>query len=692
MASGAVRELITKVKFTIDKASFSQANKAAQDIKRQLNNLAKNIPKMKIAADTTKAKTALQNVKSQLNALQGKTVTSYVDVKQRNKKANTPSSAKSSQFNSDFAGAMGVGTLSAGAVAGAGVAAAGAGVAMAVKKFADFDAVMSKVKALTGATDKEMEKLTATAQKLGAETKFSASEAAEAMTFLGMAGWKTNEIISAMPGLLDLSAASGEDLARVADIVSDDLTAFKMSADQAGHFADVLAVASTNANTNVSMMGETFKYVGPLAGSLGYSIEDMALATGIMANSSIKGEQAGTTLRALLTRLVKPTKESAAAMDRLGISITDGDGKMKSFRQIIADIRKGFTKLTEAEKGEVAAMLAGQEAMSGTLALADAKQEDIDKLTKALDNSSGAAKKMAKTMNDNLKGSLTELGSAMESVALKVGKVFEPAIRKAVKKSQKWFSDLSKTLSDYEIIVNARAQAKSDGMTTEELDDYRRENNIAELENQHSTFTGLLDVWDGITAGIETAAGRIYDIFAPALTFISDMFSQDLLGEWQVFQDLVEGGLKDLGEAFQNLQPFIEAITPLLQVIIELVGTVLVWAFKTALLMGAGAFRIIAGLIEAASEVARDFGNAVKWVANELEYLIGLAMKAFEWLGLIENKSAGLNATAVNSMFGGRLKGGDTNNVTQNNNYVFDTPKQYEPVARTNFQLISDFQ
>jgi hypothetical protein len=219
------------------------------------------------------------------------------------------------------------------------------------------------------------------------------------------------------------------------------------------------------------------------------------------------------------------------------------------------------------------------------------------------------------------------------------------------------------------------------------------ENNIAELENQHSSFTGLLDVWDGITAGIETAAGRIYDIFAPALTFISDMFSQDLLGEWQVFQDLVEGGLKDLGEAFQNLQPFIEAITPLLQVIIELVGTVLVWAFKTALLMGAGAFRIIAGLIEAASEVARDFGNAVKWVANELEYLIGLAMKAFEWLGLIENKSAGLNATAVNSMFGGKLKGGDTNTVTQNNSFTFTNPNQYAPVAQNlGNGLISQFE
>jgi hypothetical protein len=199
-------------------------------------------------------------------------------------------------------------------------------------------------------------------------------------------------------------------------------------------------------------------------------------------------------------------------------------------------------------------------------------------------------------------------------------------------------------------------------------------------------------VWDWIAAGIETATGRIYDIFAPALTFISDMFSQDLLGEWQLFQELVEGGLKDLGEAFQNLQPFIEAITPLLQVIIELVGTVLVWAFKTALLMGAGAFRIIAGLIEAASEVARDFGNAVKWVANELEYLIGLAMKAFEWLGLIESKSAGLNATAVNSMFGGRLKGGDTNTVTQNNSFTFTNPNQYAPVAQNlGNGLISQF-
>ena len=289
MASGAVRELITKIKFQIDKASESKAKSTMQELKRQLHNFAKNPTKAKIGIDTTRATTALQGIKSQLNSLQGKTVTTYVQTKQKG------ASASAVAKGGGKSGGNGGNTLAdnAGTLAATGAAMV-APLALPVSTAMDFEAAMSKVKAITNSTDEDMARLTATARELGANTQYSATEAAQAMSYLGMAGWKTEQIIAGMPGLLDLAAASGEDLARVADIVSDDLTAFHMSADQAAHMADVMAAASTNANTNVSMMGETFKYAGAIAGSLGYSLVDVAAAAGLMANAGIKSEMAGT--------------------------------------------------------------------------------------------------------------------------------------------------------------------------------------------------------------------------------------------------------------------------------------------------------------------------------------------------------------------------------------------------------------
>ena len=206
------------------------------------------------------------------------------------------------------------------------------GFGAAVKSTMDFDTAMSTVQATSGATATEMSELRDKAKEMGETTQFSATESAEALNYMAMAGWKTEEMMGGIEGIMHLAAASGEELATTSDIVTDALTAFGMKADEAGRFADVLAAAATNANTNVSMMGESFKYVAPVAGSLGYSIEDVSIALGLMANSGIKADMAGTSLRNMLQRMAKPTKESQAAMDRLGISLEDDSGRMYSFR------------------------------------------------------------------------------------------------------------------------------------------------------------------------------------------------------------------------------------------------------------------------------------------------------------------------------------------------------------------------
>lgn len=283
-----------------------------------------------------------------------------------------------------------------------------------------FEMGMSTVQAISGATGDELAALTDKAKEMGANTKFSATEAAEAMQYMAMAGWKTDDMLNGIEGIMNLAAASGEDLTTTSDIVTDALTAFGLTAQDSAHFADILAQASSNANTNVSMMGETFKYVAPVAGAMGYSAEDVATAVGLMANSGIKASQAGTSLRTMLSRMAKPTKEVQAAMDALGISLTDSDGNMKSFHEVMGDLRAGFGGLSEAESITMATMLGGQEAMSGLLAIVNASDADYQKLTDSISACDGAAASMADTMQNNLEGQLTILGSAAQGLALEV--------------------------------------------------------------------------------------------------------------------------------------------------------------------------------------------------------------------------------------------------------------------------------
>ena len=299
-----------------------------------------------------------------------------------------------------------------------GFAGLGYGVADTLKVYTDFTHQMSRVKAIAGATDDEFARLTAKAKEQGMMTQFTATESGKAMEYMAMAGWKTEDMLNGISGIMSLAAASGEDLGQVSDIVTDALSAFKLQAKDAGHFADVLAQAATNSNTNVGMMGYTFKYVAPLAGTLGFNIEDTALAIGLMANSGIKAEKAGTALRSMFTRMAAPTKESSSAMAELGFSMTDSAGKVKSLRSIMKELRKDFKGLSKMDQTRLAKQLAGEDAISGFLAIMNANESDWKKLETAIDHSQGAAKNMKNISTSNLWGSIKGLQSAWEAVQL----------------------------------------------------------------------------------------------------------------------------------------------------------------------------------------------------------------------------------------------------------------------------------
>ncbi|REI16747.1 phage tail tape measure protein [Staphylococcus felis] len=306
-----------------------------------------------------------------------------------------------------------------------------AGFGLATKKSIDFDDSMRKVKATSGATGKEFNLLRDKALEMGAKTKFSASESADALNYMALAGWDTKEMMSGIDGVMQLAAASGEDLAQVSDIVTDGLSAFGLKAKDSSHFADVLAQTSSKANTDVAGLGEAFKYVAPVAGSFGFSVEDTSIALGLMANSGVKASQAGTALKSMMTKLAKPTGEAKKTMESLGISITDSEGKMLPFRDIMDQLRGSLGGLSKAQQAAAVKTLFGQEAMSGILPIINASDKDYKKLTESIDNSAGASKRMSDEMEGGIGGSIRKMKSAIESMAISIGDVLAPYIRRA---------------------------------------------------------------------------------------------------------------------------------------------------------------------------------------------------------------------------------------------------------------------
>ena len=338
----------------------------------------------------------------------------------------------------------------------------------------DFSSSMSNVQALSGATDEELGQLEKRARELGKSTIYSATDVADAMGYMALAGWETEDMLAGVDSVLNLAASASMDLAQASDIVTDYLSAFGMEASEASRLTDIMARTSSKANTNVEQMGEAFKFAAPNAGAMGYTAEDTSLAIGLMANNGIKASQAGTTLRGVLSRMAKPTEDVQDAMDLLGVSLDDGEGNMYSLKEVMEQLRRGFgsLKISEEElngslaqlsadlesgtitqdeydesvialteraygaegamKAEAASALAGKNALSGLLAIVSASPEDFDRLSEAINTSEGSAAAMAETMQDNLGGDIKELNSAFEEMKLHIFEDLENPARQVV--------------------------------------------------------------------------------------------------------------------------------------------------------------------------------------------------------------------------------------------------------------------
>lgn len=466
--------------------------------------------------------------------------------------------------------------------AAAATAVGGFGVS-AVKAGMSFDATMSEVSAISGkvadedlpeiikkaqemgisfkdtgdATSTVMDILRNKALQMGATTKFSASEAGEAMTYMSMAGWKAGDMISGIEGIMNLAAASGEDLALTSDIVTDALTAFGKSAGDSGHLADIMAAASSNANTNVAMLGESFKYVAPVAGALGYSMEDTSLALGLMANSGIKASSAGTALRSALTNMASPTKNMAAVMDTYGLSLTNADGSMMSLQEVMIQLREKMGGLDEATQASAASMLFGKEAMSGMLAIINAAPEDFEKLTGAIYDCNGAAEEMAATMIDNLQGDLTLLGSAFESLQIAISDALNPTLREFAQFGQQAMAQL---LEGFQGGGTTGLMSALSGIVTEGVTMLaEKAPEFAEVSTQfiESIAIGLIDA----APNVLTSAGEVVDILIDTIYEMAVNHGNDIN---EVGKNIIEFICEGFSKATDAIGYAIDEFMPLL--------------------------------------------------------------------------------------------------------------------------------
>lgn len=512
-------------------------------------------------------------------------------------------------------------------------------VGASIKVGAAFESEMSKVQAISGVTGDELAQLTAKAKEMGAKTKFSASESAQAFEYMAMAGWKTDDMLNSIDGVMNLAAASGEDLASVSDIVTDAMTAMGLAADgttnivkdgytkevsNASHFADVLAAASSNSNTNVAMMGETFKYAAPLAGALGYSVEDLAQAIGLMANSGIKGSEAGTALRSVLTRLAKPPKEAAEAMEQYGISMKNSDGTMKSLMEVMENMRDSLQGLPEDEQAAAAAAIGGQEAMSGLLAIVNASESDFKKLANAIDNADGSAEQMADIMQNNLTGQLTIMRSAAEALGIEI------------------YESIQQPLTD---IVKAGTQAINE--LTEAFKTGGVQGLIAAGTQMVTEFISVIfnRIPEIVTTGIEVVGGFLNGLLSAAPTAIQQ--ASQMLSSWtnnvlsklpavisaggQVILSLLNGLVNNAPKIIQQAAQLViefahtvlQNLPQILQAGIELIG------------------KLLAGILRAVPKIIA----AIPGIVSS----IGKKFLSYDWLSIGKNIISGIASGVANA-------------------------------------------
>ena len=553
----------------------------------------------------------------------------------------------------------------------ASAAVTGLGVA-AVKTAADFDSAMANVAAISGATGDDLQALRDKAREMGEKTKFSASEAADAMSYMAMAGWKTGDMLSGIEGIMNLAAASGEDLATTSDIVTDALTAFGLTAEDSAHFADILAAASSNANTNVSMMGETFKYCAPVAGALGYSAEDVAEAIGLMGNAGIKSTQAGTALRTMMTKLQGELKLSGEALGEVTIQTANADGSMRELSDILADCRTAFSKMSESEAAAAAETLVGKNAMSGFLALMNSAPGDIDKLRNAIENCDGSAEDMAAIMQDNLNGQLTILKSQLEELAISFGEMLMPVIRKVVSAVQGFVDKLNNmdeaqrktiitiglviaALGPFLVILGTVISTVGKSMKAYASATKGIKKLMVAVKSGTGIFGKLGTALGGISAPV-LAIVAVIAVLVAAFTHLwktNDGFRENIIATWTQIKETVSNFCQGIVDRLNSLGFEFSSITEVLKAVWDgfcnLLGPVFEGAFRfisdtlstvlDVILNTVDFFiAVFSGDWEGAWEAVKNifssiWNGLVSWFTNILETIKGVLDVALGWIG-----------------------------------------------------------
>ena len=553
----------------------------------------------------------------------------------------------------------------------ASAAVTGLGVA-AVKTAADFDSAMANVAAISGATGDDLQALRDKAREMGEKTKFSASEAADAMSYMAMAGWKTGDMLSGIEGIMNLAAASGEDLATTSDIVTDALTAFGLTAEDSAHFADILAAASSNANTNVSMMGETFKYCAPVAGALGYSAEDVAEAIGLMGNAGIKSTQAGTALRTMMTKLQGELKLSGEALGEVTIQTANADGSMRELSDILADCRTAFSKMSESEAAAAAETLVGKNAMSGFLALMNSAPGDIDKLRNAIENCDGSAENMAAIMQDNLNGQLTILKSQLEELAISFGEMLMPVIRKVVTAVQGFVDKLNNmdeaqrktiitiglviaALGPFLVILGTVISTVGKSMKAYASAAKGIKKLMVAVKSGTGIFGKLGTALGGISAPV-LAIVAVIAVLVAAFTHLwktNDGFRENIIATWTQIKETVSNFCQGIVDRLNSLGFEFSSITEVLKAVWDgfcnLLGPVFEGAFRfisdtlstvlDVILNTVDFFiAVFSGDWEGAWEAVKNifssiWNGLVSWFTNILETIKGVLDVALGWIG-----------------------------------------------------------